>query len=169
MRRGLATLAVLALATAACAQAEDGHRADGAATARPEAPANSSPAEAAEAEQAQEPRMILRRADDHDAPAYASLVGEIAVTDANCVGIVPTPPGDGQVHPTAVIWPRGWSARQENGRATLYDATGNRYAREGDTVSLPGINGDSRYADHPCAHGAAPFKVNDDHRDSPST
>ncbi|MFF4796472.1 MULTISPECIES: hypothetical protein [unclassified Streptomyces] len=85
------------------------------------------------------------------------------MTGTNCVGVISALPGDGRNDPAPVVWPQGWSARWENGKATLYDTDGHLYAREGDKVSLPGINGDDGYSDQLCADGHAPFKVNNNY------
>ncbi|MFF9144686.1 hypothetical protein ACF1BN_07510 [Streptomyces sp. NPDC014861] len=61
--------------------------------------------------------------------------------------------------PTTVAWGHGWSVREENGEAAVYDADGRLFAREGDRVGVGG-GSTGRFAGEPCAAGQV-FEAND--------
>ncbi|MFI8422275.1 hypothetical protein [Streptomyces sp. NPDC085479] len=101
-------------------------------------------------------KIITRAAGDAFPGLYAHLSGTLVVTDDDCVAVY-SPEGD---KPTAVAWGHGWSVRDENGKAAVYDAGGKLFAREGDKVGLAGGNSD-RFDGKPCATGEV-FEANDD-------
>lgn len=86
----------------------------------------------------------------------ARLPGTLAVADNGCVAI--EWPDEELIIPVA--WPPGWTTdRGDDGRAVLYDDTGQPRAREGDAVGIGGGNLDYDNGlmpidpNHPCALG----------------
>ncbi|MFI9296787.1 hypothetical protein [Streptomyces gardneri] len=100
-------------------------------------------------------KIITRSAGDKFPGLYAHLSGTLVVTDDNCIA-VSTAKSD---KPTAIAWGNGWSVREENGKAAVYDAVGKLFAREGDKVGLGGGDSD-RFNGKPCATGTV-FEAND--------
>ncbi|GGR20417.1 hypothetical protein [Streptomyces roseolus] len=100
-------------------------------------------------------KIITRGASDKFPGLYAHLSGTLVVTDDNCIAVT-TAKSD---KPTAVAWGHGWSVREVEGKAVVYDADGKLFAREGDKVGLGGGDSD-RFDGKPCATGTV-FEAND--------
>ncbi|WP_282692839.1 hypothetical protein [Streptomyces sp. CC208A] len=150
-RRGAVALAgclLLATATAACAGAE-GPKGEEA------APVAVKPASAEKAVDAAPAVMMTRGADDPFPGLYAHLSGTLVVTEGECVAVRTAQSGE----LVPIAWGHGWSTREENGKAAVYDADGRLLGREGDTVGLGGGFAGG-FADHPCATGQV-FSAND--------
>ncbi|MFI8372098.1 hypothetical protein [Streptomyces sp. NPDC085466] len=101
------------------------------------------------------PKLVTRGANDAFPALYAHLSGTLVITDEHCVAVTTAKTGK----PTTIVWGHGWSVREDGGKATVYDAEGEPFAREGDRVGLGGGTSE-RFAGEPCVTGTV-FEAND--------
>jgi len=70
-------------------------------------------------------------------PTSASLLTGVLIEDQGCLWVVGDDGSGFEGSPVLIIWPYGYSARDENGFVVL-DAKGNFIARVGDTIQIGG-------------------------------
>ncbi|MEU3402214.1 hypothetical protein [Streptomyces filamentosus] len=144
------SLLIAAVATA-CGGADSGNT-----KAADPAPVKAANADAQAGENAKsQAKLVTRGANDKFPGLYAHLSGTLVVTDGNCIAVTTAK----DEKPKTVAWGHGWSVREDNGKAAVYDADGKLFAREGDKVGLGGGDSD-RFAGKPCVTGTV-FEAND--------